>query len=59
MEVRVLRYFLTVVREESISRAANVLHITQPTLIRQFAQLEFACGEIVSNNPEALENLKG
>lgn len=40
MEIRVLRYFLTVVREESISRAAEVLHITQPTLSRQLAQLE-------------------
>lgn len=40
MEVRVLRYFLTVVREESITRAAEVLHITQPTLSRQLSQLE-------------------
>ena len=29
MEIRVLRYFLAVVREESITRAADVLHITQ------------------------------
>lgn len=28
MEIRVLRYFLTVVREESITKAAEVLHIT-------------------------------
>ena len=39
-EIRVLHYFLTVVQEESITRAANVLHITQPTLSRQLAQLE-------------------
>lgn len=44
MEVRVLRYFLTVVREESITRAAEVLHITQPTLSRQLAQLEEEVG---------------
>ncbi len=31
MEFRVLKYFLTVVREENITKAANVLHITQPT----------------------------
>lgn len=40
MEIRVLRYFLTVVREQSITKAAEVLHITQPTLSRQLAQLE-------------------
>ncbi|HIX29697.1 MAG TPA: LysR family transcriptional regulator [Candidatus Blautia stercoravium] len=40
MEIRVLRYFLTVVREESITRAADVLHITQPTLSRQLAKME-------------------
>lgn len=40
MEIRVLRYFLTVAREENITRAANVLHITQPTLSRQLMQLE-------------------
>ena len=40
MEIRVLRYFLTVVREESITKAADVLHITQPTLSRQLAQME-------------------
>ncbi|MCM1499719.1 MAG: LysR family transcriptional regulator [Clostridium sp.] len=40
MEIRVLRYFLTVVREESITKAADVLHITQPTLSRQLSQLE-------------------
>ena len=44
MEIRVLKYFLTVVREESISRAAEVLHITQPTLSRQLAQMEEETG---------------
>ena len=44
MEVRVLKYFLTVVREENITKAANVLHITQPTLSRQLAQLEEELG---------------
>lgn len=44
MEIRVLRYFLTVVREESITRAAEVLHITQPTLSRQLAQMEEQMG---------------
>lgn len=40
MEIRVLRYFLTVAREENITKAADLLHITQPTLSRQLAQLE-------------------
>jgi DNA-binding transcriptional LysR family regulator len=44
MEIRVLQYFLTVVREENISKAADVLHITQPTLSRQLAQLEEELG---------------
>lgn len=44
MEIRVLRYFLTVVREEGITRAAEVLHITQPTLSRQLFQLEEEIG---------------
>lgn len=44
MEIRVLRYFLTVVREESITKAAEVLHITQPTLSRQLSQLEEEIG---------------
>ena len=40
MELRVLRYYLTIAREENITRAAEILHITQPTLSRQMAELE-------------------
>ncbi len=40
MEIRVLNYFLTVAQEESITNAADQLHITQPTLSRQIAELE-------------------
>ena len=44
MELRVLRYFLTVAREENITRAAALLHVTQPTLSRQLMQLEEELG---------------
>lgn len=44
MEIRIFRYFLAVVREENISRAAEVLHITQPALSRHMAQLEEELG---------------
>lgn len=40
MEVRVLKYFLTVAREGTITGAANYLHLTQPTLTRQLQELE-------------------
>lgn len=44
MELRVLKYFLIVAREENITKAASLLHITQPTLSRQLMQLEEELG---------------
>ena len=44
MELRVLRYFLTVAREENITRAAELLHVSQPAVSRQLAQLEDELG---------------
>lgn len=44
METRVLRYFLAVAKEQSISKASEVLFVTQPTLSRQMMDLEFELG---------------
>lgn len=45
MEIRVLRYFLAIAREGSITNAANFLHVTQPTLSRQIHDLEEELGQ--------------
>ncbi|MDO5536136.1 MAG: LysR family transcriptional regulator [Desulfovibrionaceae bacterium] len=45
MELRVLRYFLAVVQEETISGAAEAVHVTQPTLSRQMMELEEELGK--------------
>ena len=49
MELRVLRYFLTIAREQNITKAAEVLNITQPTLSRQIIQLEQELGKKLFN----------
>lgn len=45
MEIRALQYFLAVAREENMTEAANLLHVTQPTLSRQIADLEAELGK--------------
>lgn len=45
MEIRVLKYFLAIAREGSITAAANSLHLTQPTLTRQIQELEKELGQ--------------
>lgn len=45
MDIRVLQYFLTVAREENITKAAELLHMTQPPLSRQLKDLEDELGK--------------
>ena len=44
MEYRILKYFLAVAKEENITHAAEILHISQPALSRQLMQLEEELG---------------
>lgn len=44
MELRTLRYFLTTANEGNITKAAEILHVTQPTLSRQLMELERELG---------------
>lgn len=45
IETRLLQYFLAVAEEQSITRAAEYLHITQPTLSKQMMELEDVLGK--------------
>ena len=44
MSIRHFRIFIAVAEEENITKAASLLHITQPTLSRQLIQLEKELG---------------
>ena len=47
MELRALRYFLSVAQERNLTRAADILHVTQPTLSRQMMELEQELGAVL------------
>lgn len=62
MELRVLKYFLAVAREGSVTAAAHSMHVTQPTLSRQLQELEEELGQklfIRSNNHNAVLTPEG
>lgn len=61
MNIRVLRYFLAICREGNMSRAAQALHVTQPTLSRQMADLEreLGCELLVRGNRTVTPTEKG
>lgn len=45
MEIRVLRYFLEIARTGNMTRAAEYLHVSQPTLSKQMKDLEAELGK--------------
>ena len=45
MDMRLFEYFLVIAREENMSKAATILHVSQPTLSRQIMQLEEELGK--------------
>ncbi len=49
MDIRVLQYFLAVAREESITKAAEALQMTQPPLSRQLKDLEEELGKTTAH----------
>ena len=55
MDIRTLKYFLMIAQEESISKAAALLHTTQPNLSRQLSQLEEETGhQLVIRGPRKI-----
>ena len=58
MELRVLEYYLMVAREENITKAADLLHITQPTLSRQVAQMRNLAVSCLKEGNTALRSQK-
>lgn len=58
MELRVLRYFIEVAREQNITAAADRLHISQPALSKQLMELEQELGKILITEGNAKRHLQ-
>ncbi len=57
MELRVLNYFLMVAREENITKAAQLLHVTQPTLSRQLKHERAVEYDLRLSPPSSIYNI--
>lgn len=56
MDLRQLRYFTTIVREKNFSKAAKMLHISQPSLSNAIMKLENEVGfQLLERNTRGLE----
>ena len=58
MEIRTLRYFLAVAREENMTKAAETLHVTQPTLSKALKSLEEELGKKYSLGTASASGLR-
>ena len=45
MEIRLIKYFLAVAETGSITKASNILHVSQPAISRQMQDLEYELGK--------------